>query len=86
MQLEKLQDQKPECHLEWPYKNALFRWATPNETVVSCPTRASCFSYLIDSHYMAIISLIINEILKLLFSCSLLPLSTWLAEFLWLIN
>ena len=25
--------------------------ATPNETVVSRPTRASCFSYRINSHY-----------------------------------
>ncbi len=33
------------------HRHRLIAKATPNETVVSRPTRASCFSYLIDSHY-----------------------------------
>ena len=33
MQLEKLQDQKPECHLEWPNRKLLGRYNLLTRTV-----------------------------------------------------
>ncbi len=45
MQLEKLQDQKPECHLEWPYvkptgfTSLLEMWSFP---IHACRDRTIC--------------------------------------------
>ena len=36
MQLEKLQDQKPECHLEWPNSNTLVPTPTSSTQEEAC--------------------------------------------------